>query len=417
MSVSAAPARARPYDVEAVREDFPILHQEINGHPLVYLDNGATSQKPRAVIDAIADYYTHDNANVHRGVHTLSARATDAFEGARERSRRFLNAAERSEIVFVRGASEAINLVARAWAAPRLKPGDQVVITAMEHHSNIVPWQMICAETGATLRAIPIDDTGALVLDALDELLGENTRLLALTHVSNALGTINPVAELVRTARERGIVTVVDGAQAAPHLAIDVQALGCDFYALSGHKVYAPTGIGVLYGRLELLRAMPPYQGGGEMIRRVTLAESQYAEPPHRFEAGTPNIAGAVGLAAALDYVDGLGLATIAEYEQGLLDYATEAVAAVEGVRLIGTAPHKAAILTFVIDGVHAHDVGTIMDDRGIAIRAGHHCAMPVMQHFGVAATTRASFGLYNTRAEVDALVDGLQEVRKVMRL
>jgi cysteine desulfurase/selenocysteine lyase len=410
-----APEPTNRYDVDRVRADFPILHQEVNGHDLVYLDNGATSQKPRCVIDAISDYYLHDNSNVHRGVHTLAARATEAFENARTRAQKFLRAEDSKEIVFVRGTSEAINLVARGFAAPRLKAGDEVLITEMEHHSNIVPWQMICRETGALLRVVPIDEQGELVLDRLDELLSTKTRILALTHVSNALGTVNPLAQIIGRARDKGIVTIVDGAQAAPHIPIDVQALGCDFYAFSGHKVYGPTGIGVLYGRMPLLQEMQPYQGGGEMIRKVSFDETLYADPPHKFEAGTPNIAGAVGLATALDYVDDLGLEQIARYELALLEYATAAVEQVEGIRIIGRAREKAGILTFVIDGVHAHDVGTIMDHQGIAIRAGHHCAMPVMQKFGVAATTRASFGLYNTMQEVDALVGGLHEVRGIM--
>ncbi len=413
----AALANTLQYDVERVRDDFPILHQEVNGHPLVYLDNGATSQKPQSVIDAISSYYTHDNANVHRGVHTLSARATEAFEGARRRAQRFINAASDKEIVFVRGTSEAINLVARGFAALRLHEGDEVLVSEMEHHSNIVPWQLICAETGATVRKLPIDDDGELLSDDFDALFSERTRILAVTHVSNALGTINELPPLLSAARDRGVITVVDGAQAAPHLAIDVQTLDCDFYAFSGHKVYGPTGIGVLYGRLELLQEMQPYQGGGEMIRRVTFEGSQFAEPPHKFEAGTPNIAGAVGLAAALDYVNELGLARIAEHEHDLLRHATAAVEALDGIRVLGTARNKAGILTFVIAGVHAHDVGTIMDDQGIAIRAGHHCAMPVMQRFGVPASTRASFGLYNTRQEVEALAAGLAKVREIMRV
>jgi len=403
------------YDVESVRRDFPILHQQVNEHPLVYLDNGATSQKPRSVIDAISDYYLHDNSNVHRGVHTLAARATDAFENARTRAQEFLHAPDNKEIVFVRGTSEAINLIARGYAAPRLQTDDEVLITEMEHHSNIVPWQMICQETGARLRVAPIDEQGELLLDQLDELMNARTKVLALTHVSNALGTINPLTQIIAQARDRGIVTIVDGAQAAPHMRVDVQQLGCDFYAFSGHKVYGPTGIGVLYGRMPLLQEMQPYQGGGEMIRKVSFDETLYADPPHKFEAGTPNIAGAVGLAAALDYIDELGLERIARHELALLEYATDAIESVEGIRIIGRARDKAGILTFIIDGVHAHDVGTIMDHQGIAIRAGHHCAMPVMKKFGVPATTRASFGLYNTIQEVDALVAGLHKVREIM--
>ena len=338
------------YDVERVRHDFPILHQQINEHPLVYLDNGATSQKPRCVINAISEYYLHDNSNVHRGVHTLAARATEAFENARQRAQQFLNAGDSKEIIFVRGTSEAINLVARSYAAPLLQPGDEVLITEMEHHSNIVPWQMICEETGAQLRVVPIDERGELELERLDELLGVRTRILALTHVSNALGTINPLTEIIGRARDKGIVTLVDGAQAVPHMRVDVQQLGCDFYAFSGHKVYGPTGIGILYGRMPRLREMQPYQGGGEMIRKVTFDETLYADPPYKFEAGTPNIAGAVGLAAALDYVDELGLERIARHELALLDYATDCVEKLEGVKIIGRARAKAGILTFIID-------------------------------------------------------------------
>jgi cysteine desulfurase / selenocysteine lyase len=402
-------------DVARVRADFPILAQEVNGHPLAYLDNAASSQRPRAVIDAVSHYYEHDHANVHRGVHTLSQRATEAYEHARERVRRRIGAARADEIVFTRGTTEAINLVAQSHARPRLGPGDEVLITWMEHHSNIVPWQLVCAQTGATLKVAAITDAGELDLESFAALLGPRTRIAAFTHVSNALGTINPVADLVRLARAAGAVTVIDGAQALPHMAVDVRALGADFYAFSSHKMYGPTGIGVLYGRAELLEAMPPYQGGGEMIRAVSFERTIYAPPPARFEAGTPHIAGAVGLAAAIDYLDGLGLDAVARAEHALLDYATERVREVPGLRIVGTARHKAAVLAFVIEGIHPHDIGTVLDTQGIAVRTGHHCAMPLMERYGLPATTRASFAFYNTRAEVDRLVAALHTVREVL--
>jgi cysteine desulfurase/selenocysteine lyase len=386
----------------------------VRGKPLVYLDNAATSQKPRAVIDAVSRYYSAENANIHRGVHYLSERATVAYDGVRERVARFLNAASPREIVFTRGTTEGINLVAQSWGRSTLKPGDEIVITGMEHHSNIVPWQLVAAQTGATVRAIPITDAGELDLNGFDRLLTHRTRLLAVAHLSNALGTINPVRWIVSRARERGIVTLVDGAQSAPHLPVDVQALDCDFFAFSGHKVFGPTGIGVLYGRASLLEAMPPWQGGGDMIETVTLEQSTWAQPPARFEAGTPPIAQVMGLGAALEYVEAVGRTAIGAWEEELLAYATERVGEIEGVRIIGTAREKASVLSFVVEGVHPHDVGAVLDDEGVAIRAGHHCAQPVMQRFGVPATVRASFAFYNTRAEVDALVRGIHRVRSV---
>ncbi|HVB34157.1 MAG TPA: cysteine desulfurase [Patescibacteria group bacterium] len=413
-SSATHPAPAAGFDVERARRDFPILRQTVRGRPLVYLDNAATTQKPQAVIDAISRYYGEENANIHRGVHFLSERATEEYEGARKTVQRFLNAAQENEIVFVRGATEAINLVAQSFGRMRVGAGDEVLITAMEHHSNIVPWQILCEQQGARLQVAPIDDRGELLLDELEKRLGPRTRIVAVTHVSNALGTVNPVGQIVELAHARGIPVLVDGAQAAPHLRVDVQALDCDFYVFSGHKVYGPTGIGALYGKAALLDAMPPYQGGGEMILSVTFEKTVYNKAPHKFEAGTPHIAGAAGLRAALEYVSGLGIEAIGAHESELLEYATGRFAAIPGMRLIGTAPEKAGVLSFVLDPVHAHDVGTILDNEGIAIRTGHHCAQPVMQRFGIPATARASFGLYNTREEVDALVRGIDKVRGV---
>ena len=401
-------------DLDAVRGDFPCLHQEVHGHPLAYLDNAATTQKPQAVIDAVARYYERDNANVHRGVHALAERATEAYEQARARVAHFLHAAAPEEIVFVRGTTEAINLVATSLGTT-FAPGDEVVITEMEHHSNIVPWQLLRDRVGIRLKVLPMDDRGCLALEQLDGLLTDRTRLVSLVHGSNALGTINPVAEIAAAAHAAGALVLVDGAQAAPHLPVDVRALGADFYCFSGHKVYGPMGIGCLYGRHELLEKMAPYQGGGEMIRRVTFDETTFAPPPARFEAGTPNVAGAVGLAAALDYLDGLGLERVAAHEADLLAYGLAQLDDLDGVRLIGTAPERLGILSMAIDDAHPHDIATILDRDGIAIRAGHHCAHPVMDHFGVPATARASLALYNTRAEIDRLIAGIHHVKEVL--
>jgi cysteine desulfurase/selenocysteine lyase len=403
-----------PRNVEHWRADFPILGERVHGRPLVYLDNGATTQKPASVLDAEDAYYRHSNANVHRGVHLLSQRATDAFEAARAKIARFINAQRPEEIVFVRGTTEAINLVAQSFARPQLKPGDEILISAMEHHSNIVPWQLVCEQTGAVLKVVPIDDTGALDVGAYERLLNERTRLVAITHLANALGSINPVELIVAAAHAKGVPVLLDGAQAISHLPVDVRALGCDFYAFSGHKVYGPTGIGVLYARAALLEAMPPWQGGGDMIRSVTFEKTEYNAIPWKFEAGTPNVAGAIALGAALDYVDSIGMDVIAAHESDLLAYATDALGAIRGLRFIGTARDKASILSFVLDDVHAHDVGTILDHHGVAVRAGHHCAMPVMQRFGVPATVRASLALYNTREDIDALIEGLGRVREI---
>jgi cysteine desulfurase/selenocysteine lyase len=402
------------FDVARVRKDFPILERTVHGRPLAFLDSAASAQKPRVVLEAMNDFYTRSYANIHRGVYELSLRATEAFEAARETCRAFLNADAAREIVFVRGATEGINLVARSFGRSRVSAGDEVLITHMEHHSNIVPWQMLCAETGASLRVAPIDDRGALVVPEFERLLSSRTKLAAVAHVSNALGTVNPVRELVAACHARGVPVLVDGAQAVPHQRVDVRELGCDFYVFSGHKVFGPTGIGVLWGRAEHLEAMPPWQGGGDMILSVRFEETLYADIPHKFEAGTPDIAGAIGLAAALDYVTGLGLDAIAAHEAELLAYATAALERLPGLRLIGTAPHKASVLSFVLDGIHPHDVGTVLDQRGVAVRTGHHCAQPVMERFGVPATTRASLALYNDRADVDALVAGLAHVREV---
>ncbi len=409
------PRSAAPLDVGRVRADFPILSETVrDGRPLVYLDNAATSQKPRQVIDAISRFYTSENANIHRGLHYLSERATSAYDAAREQVGRFLGAGSPSEIVFTRGTTEAINLVAQSWGRSNLRPGDEVLVTEMEHHANLVPWQLVCEQTGAAFRAVPITDRGELDLDAFDGLLTERTRLVAVGHVSNALGTVNPVRELAARARALGAVVLVDGAQSVPHLAIDVSDLACDFFACSGHKMYGPTGIGVLYGRKAILDAMPPWQAGGDMIERVTLERTTWAPPPARFEAGTPPIAEVIGLAAAIRYVESVGHAAIGEWEGELLARATELVGALPGVRLVGTAREKASVLSFVLEGIHPHDVGTVLDDDGVAVRAGHHCAQPVMKRFGVPATIRASFAFYNTTDEIDVLVRGIQRARKV---
>ena len=402
-------------DVTAIRRDFPALAQRVHGRPLVYLDNAATSQKPRQVIDAIKTFYETDNANVHRGVHELSERATAAYEGAREKVRAFINAASVHEIVFTRNATEGINLVARAWGDANLSAGDEVLITAMEHHSNIVPWQLLCERKGARLRVAPMDDRGELLMDDFARLITPRTKMVAVVHMSNALGTINPVAEIAQLARQAGATVLIDGSQAAYHLPIDVAALGADFYAFTGHKLYGPTGIGVLYGREEVLEAMPPFLGGGDMIRTVTFERSTWNDLPYKFEAGTPNIAGAVGLGAAIDYVTSIGLEAIAAHERALLDRGTERLLAVPGLRLIGTASRKASILSFVMDGIHPHDIGTIVDRQGIAIRTGHHCAQPVMDRLGIPATARASLAMYSTAEEIEALAVALEGVRELM--
>jgi len=401
------------FDVGRLRRDFPILARWVHGKPLVYLDNAATNQKPQIVIDCEARYYAEYNANIHRGVHSLSQQATEAYESARDTVQRFVNAAWREEIVFVRGATEAINLVAASYGQ-RLRSGDEILITEMEHHSNIVPWQLLCERSGAVLRVAPINDAGELILGEFERLLGPRTRLVAVTHLSNALGTINPVKELTTLAHAQGAAVLVDGAQAVPHLRVDVQALDCDFYVFSGHKLYGPTGIGVLYGKAALLTDMPPYQGGGDMIKQVTFARSTYADLPYKFEAGTPHIAGGIALGSAITYLAGLGLDAVAAHEQALLAYATALANDTSGLRLIGTAGAKASILSFVLDGVHPHDAGTILDLEGVAVRSGHHCAMPVMERFGVPATVRASFALYNSREDVDALFLALAKVREV---
>jgi len=411
-----APSVTAGFDAERVRQDFPILNERVHGKPLVYLDSAATSQKPQAVIDAMSRFFLKHNANVHRGVHYLSERATEEYEGARVKVQRFLNAGDPSEIIFVRGTTEAINLVAQTYGKTHVREGDEVLVTAMEHHSNIVPWQMLCEQTGARLRVAPMNDAGEILLEELEELIAPKTRLVAITHVSNVLGTINPIRRIVAMAHAQGARVLVDGAQAAPHLKLDVQALGCDFYALSGHKMYGPPGIGVLYGRSDLLEEMPPYQGGGDMILSVAFEKTIYNKIPYKFEAGTPNLVGAVGLAAAIDFLAGLGLEALAAHEQDVLAYGSRALAGVPGLRLIGTARTKASVLSFVLHDVHPHDIGTILDREGIAVRTGHHCAQPLMQRLGVAATARASLACYSTRQDIDALVAGLGKVREVFQ-
>jgi cysteine desulfurase / selenocysteine lyase len=409
----AVPSRPA-FDVEAVRQDFPILHQLIHDQPLAYLDSAASAQRPVHVIEAMAEYYRRDHANVHRGVYQLSQRATEAFEGAREKVRRFMNAASAKEIIFTRGTTEAINLVAQSWGRSNVRAGDEIVITHLEHHANIVPWQMLCEQTGASLKVIPMTPSGELDMEAARSIVSPRTRLLAFGHVSNALGTIHPVAELVALAKSVGALTLVDGAQGVPHMRVDMQTLGCDFYAFSAHKLFGPTGIGVLWGREALLRAMPPWQGGGDMILAVSFEKTTYNDLPWKFEAGTPHIAGAVGLGAAIDYLERLDFERAAAWEHELLVYATEALREIEGLRIIGTAPHKAAVISFALAGVHPHDIGTIVDHAGVAIRTGHHCAMPVMEYYGVPATARASFAFYNTKAEADRLVAALLQAREV---
>jgi cysteine desulfurase / selenocysteine lyase len=411
-SVASAPREA--LDLRSIRQEFPILRQRVHGKPLVYLDNAATTQKPQAVIDRLVRYYAEENANIHRGVHVLSVRATDAYDAARETVRGFLNAADSREIVFVRGATEGINLVAETYGRAHVGAGDEIVISEMEHHSNIVPWQMLCEEKGARLRVIPMSDAGELRLDLYEQLLSDRTRIVAITHVSNALGTINPVAEIVRLAHGRDIPVLVDGAQAIAHMPVDVQALGCDFYVFSGHKVFGPTGIGVLHGRLPLLDAMPPYQGGGDMIASVTFEKTLYNAVPYKFEAGTPNIGGVAGFGAAIDYLMGIDRDAALAHEDAVLEYATARVREIRGARIIGEARHKTGVLSFLLEGVHPHDAGTILDREGVAVRTGQHCAQPVMDRYGVTATIRASLGIYNTREEIDVLVHALERVREV---
>jgi cysteine desulfurase/selenocysteine lyase len=411
---SSPPCGPRSLELAALRDDFPILRQKIHGRPLVYLDNAASAQKPQCVIDAERRVYEEYYANIHRGVHELSQRATDAYEAARDKVRRFVNAGRREEIIFVRGTTEGINLVAATYGRANVAEGDEVLISGLEHHSNIVPWQMLCEEKRAHLRVAPINDAGEIVVDELEHLIGPRTKIVAVSHVSNALGTVNPIRRIIAYAHGRGVPVLVDGAQAAPHLEIDVRALDCDFYVFSGHKIYGPSGIGALYGKRTLLQSMPPYQGGGDMILSVTFAKTTYNELPYKFEAGTPNIAGTIGLGAAIDYLTAVGLDRIAAHERDLLAYATESVSEIADLRIVGTAREKAGVLSFVLADVHPHDIGTVLDREGIAIRTGHHCAQPVMERFGLPATARASFALYNTRDEVDALVRGIQKVIEV---
>jgi cysteine desulfurase / selenocysteine lyase len=403
------------FEVERIREDFPILHQRVNGKPLIYLDSAATAQKPQVVIDAVSRFYAFQNANIHRGVHRLSEQATAAYDAVREKTARFLNAGSSSEVIFTRGTTDSINLVAQSYGRSLLRAGDEILITGMEHHSNIVPWQLVAEQTGAVLRAVPITDAGELDLESFERLLGERTRLVSIVHLSNALGTINPVKDMIAAAHDRGVPVLVDGAQSAPHLGVDVQDLGCDFFAFSGHKIYGPTGVGVLYGKASLLDRMPPYQGGGDMIASVTLERSTWAPVPAKFEAGTPMIAEVIGLGAALDYVTEIGQQRMAEWEHQLLSTATERLRGIPGIRFIGTAREKASVLGFVLEGVHPHDVGTILDDEGIAIRAGHHCAQPVMQHFGIPGTARISFAVYNTMSEIETVAAALCRVTKML--
>ena len=405
------------FDVERIREDFPILQRSVRGKPLVYLDNAATTQKPRPVLETLERYYAHGNANIHRGVYLLSEEATAAYDAARKKVQAFINARACREVVFTRNSTESINLVAQSYGRQNLGPGDEILITHMEHHSNIVPWQLLCEQTHARLRVAPIDDHGELMMDELERLIGPRTKLVAVVQLSNSLGTINPVEKIVEVAHARGVPVLVDGSQAAYHMPVDVQALDCDFYVMTGHKLYGPTGIGVLYGREALLESMPPYQGGGDMIRSVTFEKTTYADLPHKFEAGTPHIAGAIGLGAAVDYISGVGFAGITAHETDLLEYGTAALRDVPGLRMIGTAPHKASILAFVLKGAHPHDVGTIVDMEGVSIRTGHHCTQPVMERFGVPATARASVAMYNTRGEIDQLVKALHHVRETFPL
>ena len=415
MATNPKNARLIPsYDVERIRQDFPILSEQVYDKPMVYFDSAASAQKPRPVIDAISNVYETQYANVHRGVHYMSQKATDAMEASRESVRAFINAADVREIIFVRGATEGINLVAHCWGHQNLSAGDEIIVSVMEHHSNIVPWQMIAEQTGAVLRVIPISDDGALDMDAYADLMSDKTKIVAITHISNALGTITPIAEIIGIAHERGVPVLVDGCQAAPHVALDMQVLDADFYVFSGHKIYGPSGIGVLYGKAALLETMPPYQGCGEMIDVVTFEKTTYADLPFKFEAGTPHISGAIGMGAAIEYINGIGLENIAAHENDLLTYGTEKLSEINSLNLVGTAPEKAAILSFVLETVHPHDVGTILDREGIAVRTGHHCAQPVMDRFDIAATIRASIGMYNTREEIDVLVAGLGRVQEI---
>lgn len=415
IEIPATMAEPEPVSIAGCRHHFPLLHERVNGKQLIYLDNAATSQKPQVVIDATMKYYQSENSNIHRGVHYLSEKATQAYEQVREKTRQFLHAAYREEIIFVRGTTEGINLVAQTYGRKNVNEGDEVLITAMEHHSNIVPWQMLCEEKRASLRVVPMNDDGELLLDEYARLLSPRTKVVAIAHVSNALGTINPVKDMIAMAHAKGIPVLVDGAQAVPHMHVDVQDLETDFYAFSSHKMFGPTGVGVLYGRRRLLEAMPPYQGGGDMIKSVTFEKTIYNDLPYKFEAGTPNIAGGVGFGAAIDYVQQLDLRAIGEYEHDLLMYATDKLRAIPGVRIIGTAREKAGVLSFVMEGIHPHDIGTILDDEGIAIRTGHHCAQPVMQRFGIPATARASFAFYNTKDEIDALAKALLKVKEIL--
>ena len=407
-------SNAHSFDVARIREDFPVLHQMVNGKPLVYLDNAATTQKPQAVIDALVRYYSADNSNVHRGVHTLSQRATEDYDSGRSKARQFLNAASDEEIIFVKGTTDGINLVAHSYARQHLGEGDEIIISTMEHHSNIIPWQVLCQEKGAHLRVIPISDAGELLMDEYESLLSSRTKLVAITHVSNVLGTENPIKQIVEMAHSQGVPVLVDGAQATPHMPVDVQKLGCDFYVFSGHKIYGPTGIGVLYGKAELLEAMPPYQLGSDMIKSVTFERTVYNDLPYKFEAGTPNIAGVIGMGAAIDYLTEIGMDRIDNYEHGLLEYGTECLSGIDGVKIVGNAPGKASVLSFVMDCAHPHDIGTILDTEGVAIRTGHHCAQPLMNRYGVPATARASLSFYNTRDEVDLLVKAIDRVIEV---
>ncbi len=405
-----------PFEVRKIRDDFPILQQRVHGKPLVYFDNAATTQKPQVVIDALWRYYTADNANIHRGVHLLSQRATQDYEDSRVKVQRFINAAHSHEVIFVRGATEGINLVAQSYGRKHVQADDEIILSTMEHHSNIVPWQMLCEEKGARLRIVPINDAGEILLEEYEKLLGPRTKLVSVVHVSNALGTVNPIRQIIEMAHRHNVPVLVDGAQAVPHLRVDVRDLDCDFYVFSGHKVYGPTGIGIVYGKADLLEAMPPYQGGGDMISSVTFEKTTYNTLPHKFEAGTPHIAGGIGLGVAIDYLNGVGLDRIAAHERELLAYATNALAGIPGLRIIGTAKEKAGVISFVLDDIHPHDIGQVLDNQGVAIRAGHHCAMPVMKRLGVPATARVSLALYNTEQEIDALVGGIQKVREVFQ-